>query len=192
MDDSGAKMGESRRQWMVVGGVLLLLAALVGLGWANRGRFLPVEVGSRAPGFAATDLRGRPVSLDGAIDGESVVLLNIWATWCGPCRAEMPSMQRLHDRLADEGLRIVAVSVDDPRLPSGADAEGVAAFARDLGLTFPIWLDPTGEVQRLYWTTGVPESFLIDRDGRIVRKVIGATEWDDPATVELVRRLLEG
>lgn len=103
-------------------------------------------------------------------------------------------MERLYRALRPEGLRIVAVSID--AAPGGVDADGreggdVPAFAREFGLTFDIWRDPAGNTRRDYRTTGVPESFLVDRGGRIVKKVIGATEWDDPATVELVRRLLK-
>jgi cytochrome c biogenesis protein CcmG/thiol:disulfide interchange protein DsbE len=184
-------MGSKSRQWWIVGSVVLLLAALVGAGWLVRHRFLPVEVGSQAPGFTAHDLQGRPVALED-LRGE-VVLLNIWATWCAPCREEMPSMQRLHERLGAQGLRVVAVSVDGAspteRL-AGAPEKVVGDFARELGLTFPIWLDPSGEVQRTYRTTGVPESFVIDRNGTIVKKVLGATEWDSEANVELFSRLL--
>ena len=182
----------SRRQWIVVAVVVAAMAALIGVGWAARSRFLPVEVGSSAPQVKATDVRtGRPMELS-SLRGQ-VVLLNIWATWCGPCQQEMPSMQRLYDALRPEGLRIVAVSID--AAPGKLDPDGrmggdVAGFARELGLTFDIWQDPGGAIRRDYRTTGVPESFLVDRGGRIVKKVIGATEWDDPATVELIRRLL--
>ncbi|HEX8431234.1 MAG TPA: TlpA disulfide reductase family protein, partial [Longimicrobium sp.] len=106
-------MSENRRQWIFVGSVVALLVVLVGAGWFARDRFLPVDVGSAAPAFRATDMAGRPVSL-GDLEGE-VVLLNIWATWCGPCRAEMPSLQRLHEQLAPRGLKVVAVSVDAAR-----------------------------------------------------------------------------
>jgi cytochrome c biogenesis protein CcmG, thiol:disulfide interchange protein DsbE len=186
-------MAESnRRQWMVVGAVVLLLAALVGAGWTLRDRFLPVEVGSRAPEVAATDMNGEEVRLSG-LRGQ-VVLLNIWATWCPPCRQEMPSMERLHRELGDEGLKIVAVSVD--AAPGQVDATGkpggdVDAFAREMGLTFAIWWQPSGQIGRAYRTTGIPETFLIGKDGRIVKKVIGATEWDSPTNVELIRRLLK-
>lgn len=103
-------------------------------------------------------------------------------------------MQRLYERLGPEGLRMVAVSID--ATPGKADAAGrtggdVAAFAKEYGLTFDIWHDPSGKIQRTYRTTGVPESFVIDRRGTIVKKVIGATEWDSQATVALFRRLLE-
>jgi thiol-disulfide isomerase/thioredoxin len=182
----------NRRQWIIVGVVVALLAGLVGAGWLARGRFLPVEVGSTAPEVAATDLRGRPVRLS-QLRGE-VVLLNIWATWCGPCQQEMPSMERLYRTLRPEGLRMVAVSIDaragQPD-PDGRPGGDVAAFTREFGLTFDIWQDPSGAITRDYRTTGVPESFLVDKRGKIVKKVIGATEWDDPATVALIRRLLK-
>lgn len=185
-------MSESRKQWIVVASVVALLAALVGVGWANRGSFLPLDVGSDAPDFRATDAAGRPVSL-ADLRGQ-VVLLNIWATWCGPCRAEMPSLQRLHQQLGPEGLRVIAVSVD--AAPGTLDASGnaggdVAAFGRQYGLTFPLWREPSGAIQRAYRTTGIPESFVIGRDGSIRKKVIGATEWDDATNVELIRRLLK-
>jgi cytochrome c biogenesis protein CcmG/thiol:disulfide interchange protein DsbE len=185
-------MVKINRQWWIVGGILLLLLILVGVGWTVRDRFLPVEVGTSAPNFTATDLQGRPISL-ADLRGE-VVLLNIWATWCPPCRAEMPSMQRLYERLGPEGLRVVAVSIDaapGTRDPGGRLGGNVREFVEEYGLTFDIWRDPTGEIQQAYRTTGVPESFVVDRDGTIIKKVIGATEWDSEANVELIRRLLE-
>lgn len=102
-------------------------------------------------------------------------------------------MQRLHERLGPEGLRVIAVSVDAE--PGALDLSGnrggdVGAFAREMGLTFDLWRDPEGGIQRTYRTTGVPESFVIGRDGTIIKKVIGATEWDSPANVELIRREL--
>ena len=178
------------RQWWIVGSFVLLLVGLAAAGWTVRDRFLPVEVGTEAPDFAARDMQGRPVALED-LRGE-VVLLNIWATWCGPCRDEMPSMQRLHEQLEDEGLRVVAVSVDGASPTEAGDPRKlVGDFVREMGLDFPVWLDPSGRIQQTYRTTGVPESFLIDRHGTIVKKVIGATEWDSEANVELVRRLLK-
>ncbi|HEX6041795.1 TlpA disulfide reductase family protein [Longimicrobium sp.] len=179
------------RQWGFVGGVVVLLALLLGAGWMVRDRFLPVDVGSRAPNFTATDLQGRPVKLED-LRGQ-VVLLNIWATWCGPCRDEMPSMERLQQELGPRGLKIVAVSVDaapGAAAPGGQVGGDVAKFAEQLGLTFTIWHDPSGGIQRTYRTTGVPESFVIDRNGVIQKKVIGATEWDTGSHPELLRRLL--
>ena len=143
-----------------------------------------IEVGGKAPAFHATDLRtGRPAAL--ADYRGKVVLLNVWATWCQPCRVEMPSMERLHNKLAGTDFRIVAVSVDKD------DSTVVNAFVRELGLTFDILHDQTGAIQGIYQTTGVPESFVIDRDGVIVKKVIGAVEWDGPVNEALIRRLLD-
>jgi cytochrome c biogenesis protein CcmG, thiol:disulfide interchange protein DsbE len=180
------------RQWWVVGGAVFILVALVTMGWTVRDRFMPVEVGTRAPNIAAADLDGRPVQLTD-LRGQ-VVLLNVWATWCPPCREEMPSMQRLHDRFAEEGLRVVAVSIDSEpgqrllSVPPGGDVRG---FVEQYGLTFDIWRDPAGEIQRIYRTTGVPETFVIDRHGGIVKKVIGATDWYSQSNQDLIRRLLE-
>lgn len=181
----------SRRGTLWSAAAAVVLGGLLLAGWLARDDFLPVEVGSQAPAFAATDLTGRPVSLE-QLRGE-VVLLNVWATWCPPCRDEMPSMQRLHERLHESGLRVVAVSVDAASGGFGAGGQpggDVAAFVKEMGLDFTIWRDPEGDVERAYRTTGVPESFVIDRDGTIVKKVIGGTEWDTPANVELFERLL--
>jgi cytochrome c biogenesis protein CcmG, thiol:disulfide interchange protein DsbE len=180
------------RQWFLVGGIVAVLIGLVGAGWLVRDRFLPVEVGTRVPDFSARDLSGEEVSLSD-LEGE-VILLNIWATWCPPCREEMPSMQRLHEELGPEGLRIVAVSVDVA--PGMLDASGnvggnIAEFAREMGLTFAIWHDPSGRVQQAFRSSKVPESFVIDRSGYIVKKDIGGVIWDTDARIDLFRRLLE-
>jgi thiol-disulfide isomerase/thioredoxin len=181
------------RQWWVVGSILGLIAILIGAGWLVRDRFAPVEVGSEAPDFMATDITGRPVRL-ADLEGE-VVLLNIWATWCAPCREEMPSMQRLYEDLGPRGLRIVAVSIDAERGSvdrAGNSGGDVEAFGRSMDLTFPLWRDPMGNITRVYRTTGVPESFVIDRRGAIIKKVIGPTDWNSAANRELFLRLLEG
>jgi peroxiredoxin len=181
-----------KRQWILVGTIVAALVVLVGAGWLVRDRFLPVEVGTSAPDFVASDLQGNPVSL-ADLRGQ-VVLLNIWATWCPPCREEMPSMERLYRAVGPEGLRVVAVSIDADggKIDESGHAGGdIAAFAKEMDLTFTIWHDPKGSIQRTYRATAVPESFLIDRDGTIIKKVIGGTEWDSPATIDLVRRQLK-
>jgi len=185
-------MARRNRQWWAVAAFGALLVGLLAAGWTVRDRFLPVEVGSRAPEVVATDSTGRPVRLSD-LRGQ-VVLLNVWATWCVPCQVEMPSMERLYRRFRGEGLRIVAVSID--AAPGELGAMGYAggdpaAFARDLGLTFDIWRQPSARIQRDYRATGVPESYLIGRDGRVAKKVVGATEWDDSTRVALIRRLLK-
>ena len=172
-----------KKQWLVVAAVLVVLSAGAVLGARLAPDIFPVEVGSKAPSFRAVDVAtGDSVSLD-SLRGE-VVLLNIWATWCAPCREEMPSMERLHAELGPRGLRVVAVSVDT----DGADQ--VRAFRDEYRLSFTIFQDRTRSIERTYQTTGVPETFVINRDGRIVKKVIGAYDWSSPAAKELIERLL--
>lgn len=173
--------------WAAVGA-----AAVVLLAWMGRESYQPVITGSEAPEFSARTLEGEQVSL--ADYGDQVILLNIWATWCAPCREEMPSMQRLYDEFEDEDFEILAVSVD--ARPGERDAAGnpggdLAAFADEFGLTFPILHDPAGDIQRIYQTTGVPETFLIGKDGIIYKKVAGGTHWDADVNKGLVRRLLD-
>jgi peroxiredoxin len=173
-----------RQQWAVVGAVVALLA--LGLFAATRilgDELFPVSVGSPAPDFRAETIDSTPVARTLADYKGQVVLLNIWATWCVPCRVEMPSMQALHQALGPQGLRIVAVSVDDP----GA-AEAIREFTKEYGLTFEVLHDATGRIRTQYQTTGVPETFVIGRDGVIRRKVIAAANWNSPDN----RRLLAG
>lgn len=169
------------------------LGALFLAAWLNRDRFAPVDVGSRAPPFEAVDREGRTVRL--ADFRGRVVLLNLWATWCPPCKKEMPSMQRLYEQMGGEGFEIVAVSVDAQlgRTDVGGRPGGdVWAFADSLGLSFTILHDPSGRIQETYQAMGVPASVVIGRDGIIYKKVIGATEWDAPEHRALIARLLEG
>jgi len=165
--------------------------AIVATAWFGRDRFTPLGPGARAPEFTFTDLDSRPVSLSD-FRGK-VVLVNVWATWCAPCRAEMPSMERLYQAMAGRDFEILAVSIDRPegqQDSSGNPGGNLRTFVEGMGLTFPILHDPAGRIQLLYQTTGVPESFLIGKDGTIYRKVIGAVEWDYPQWMELVERLV--
>jgi peroxiredoxin len=183
----------SRRSWISIGFFLTLTGLVVLMAWLNQDQLYSVEVGGPAPEFSAFDLQGTPVSL-GDYRG-SVLLLNIWATWCTPCKAEMPSIQRLYQDIDDDDFQVLAVSID--RAPSDDDRSNplggkLRAFADSLGLTFPILHDPSGEIATNFRTTGVPESFVLDRHGVILRKITGPTEWDAPQNVEFIQRLLEG
>jgi cytochrome c biogenesis protein CcmG, thiol:disulfide interchange protein DsbE len=177
------------------GTIIVVVGALVlgGLIWVNRDRFTPLDVGSRAPDYAALTLVGDTVEL-ASFRGD-VVLLNIWATWCPPCVREMPALQRLHEELEPQGLRIIAVSVDAAVGALGAFGQpggDVAEFRDDFGITFTVLHDPSGRIQSLYQVNGLPTTYLIDRDGRIRRKVLGAAEWDEPRFADDIRRILEG
>ena len=184
----GARGGIRVPYWLAVG----VGVAVVAVAWVQRSRVEPVVAGYPAPDFEVLDVRGNPVTL--ADFRGKVVLLNVWATWCGPCRKEMPSMQALYDAFSRDDFEIAAISIDaavgdtDSAGNPGGDPQ---AFARQLGLTFPVLLDPAGGIQRTYRTSGVPESFLIGMDGIIYKKVAGDTAWDSEANVGLVRRLIE-
>lgn len=178
-------MTSSRRQWIVVGAIVGVLV----LGAAALVRFGPridgVEVGKRAPDFAAVRLvEGDSIRFREHYAGQ-VTLVNIWATWCIPCRTEMPAIEKLHQELGPKGLRVVAVSVDE-------NIADVRSFVSELGLTFDILHDPNATIQRIYQTTGVPETFLLDQNGVIVKKVIGEHPWSSPANQRIVAGLLGG
>ena len=173
------------RPWLLVGLVVSSLA----IGATILTRYGPdveqVAVGTRAPDFHAVDLAtGDSVSLRSRYRG-AVTLVNVWATWCEPCRIEMPAMERLYHSLAAEGFKIAAVSIDE------GPPEDVRAFGKDLGLTFDLLQDRSTKVQQIYQTTGVPESFLLNRDGIIVKRVIGAHDWNSPVNRTLITRLLD-
>lgn len=173
-----------KRQWLMV----LAIVSGLGLGaWALVAfgpRIEGVEVGRRAPDYTAVNIAGGDsVSLRDRYSGK-VTLVNIWATWCIPCRVEMPAMEQLYQELGPKGFRIAAVSVDEGSI------EDVRAFARDLDLTFDILHDRSGMIQRAYQTTGVPESFLLDEQGIIVRKVIGEHPWASAMNRRIVAQLL--
>jgi peroxiredoxin len=175
----------NRGQWIAVGVILGALGFGLGAAWLLTPEIGRVEPGSKAPDATMVTLDGRDtVSVD-EFRGQ-VVLLNVWATWCAPCEQEMPSIQRLHNELGKQGLKVVAVSVDQ------GDAESVQRWIDERNLTFTVLHDRTGRIQQIYQTTGVPESWVLDREGTIVKKVIGATEWDHPAQKALFRRLLGG
>ena len=171
------------RRWSIAIGAVMALVFATALAVKLRPQIDLIGAGSRAPEFHARNLRtGRPATL--ADYRGRVVLLNVWATWCEPCRVEMPALERLQRVLAGPDFTVVGVSVDH------GDSSTVTAFARELGLSFDILQDQSGAIQQIYQTTGVPESFVIDRDGIIVKKVIGPEEWDGPVNEALVRRLI--
>ncbi|CAN5363454.1 hypothetical protein BH24GEM3_BH24GEM3_14980 [soil metagenome] len=166
--------------------VVLLVPALTGCGGegeAGGRQFRSVAAGDPAPAFAAATLDGDTLSL-AALQGEAV-LLNIWATWCLPCREEMPGLQRLHEELGEQGLRVVGVSID-----SRGASRDVRDFLASHGISFTILHDPEERVTRAFRTTGVPETFLIDRQGRIVRRWIGLFDPTSEDTRSSVREAL--
>jgi cytochrome c biogenesis protein CcmG, thiol:disulfide interchange protein DsbE len=176
----------ARRQWVAVGVAAAIVAAGAVAAHALLGReFALVTVGSRAPNFRAQTLDTPPHTKSLADYSGRVVMLNIWATWCAPCREEMPSLEVLQRAYGPRGLAIVAVSVDD------SDATAVVrGFVREYGLTFDVLHDASGSVRDIYQTTGVPETFVIARDGTIRKKAALAQNWASPGNQSLIEQLL--
>jgi len=171
------------KNWLVMLGVFGGIGVLA---WIGLQQTTPLKsatpkptVGIVAPSFELLDLAGK---MQGLPEGE-VVLLNFWATWCPPCREEMPSMQALHEKFKDQGLKIIAVSVD-------AKVSSVQKFIQDHALTFEVLHDDQGEVSRQYGVFRYPETFIIGRDGKVRLFKLGAAKWMDAQYVELVETLL--
>ncbi len=123
------------------------------------------EVGKLAPDFQLENLEGQPISLSD-LRGKPV-LLNFWATWCPPCRAEMPYLQQLYEEWSDKGLEVLAIDI-------GESPSKVKEFLQSQGLSLPVLLDAKENVAREYNITGIPTTFFIDKDGTIQVKIIGA------------------
>lgn len=151
----------------------LTLAACAG---DDNVRARPLEIGQTAPDYSAVSLTGDSVSL-AQLRGR-VVLLNVWATWCHPCREEIPVLQALHARYASRGLELVGVSVD----ARGEEAT-IREFATDFRMTYPLWLDPDERVQSTFLAIGVPATFLIDRDGVLRWRHVGPVRAEDTTLV---------
>ena len=139
------------------------------------------RIGKPLADFTLPDLQGRSVQL-AALRGK-VVFVNVWATWCPPCVEEMPTIQQLYERLHSRGLEILAVSLD------ALGAQVVAPFVQSRHLSFPTLLDSKNLLQRLYRTTGVPESFIVDKRGILMRQSGGATGLGPSAAPGAVRAL---
>jgi peroxiredoxin len=175
------------RRQLAVG--LVVLGVVIGVAYGAtrylRKELFPVELGSKAPDFTASTLDSVPREKRLADYRGKVLMINVWATWCLPCRVEMPSIEALNKAYASKGLKIVAVSIDDP----GTDAT-IRAFVKQYGLTFEVLHDPTKRISDLYDITGYPETFIVGKDGVIRKKLMSATDWNSPEARALVDRLL--
>lgn len=143
-----------------IASTLIAGLALASAACAGEDAFRPVAVGEPAPAFAAATLQGDTLSLDDF--SGSPTLVNIWATWCAPCRQEMPEIEELYREYRDEGFQVVAVSIDN----RGA-TDQILEFIEEMGTSFTILHDAEQRITRDYQTIGVPESFLIDGKGVI-------------------------
>jgi len=166
-----------------VGIVAAVVAAAFGYVYLAENKGYALKKGSEVPGFRLPSLAGGEVDLRS--QRGKVVVLNFWATWCPPCVAEMPSLERLHRALSPEGLSVVTVSTDE-------DEADLRRFVSEHALTLPVLKDPGGRVAGEYRTTGYPETFVLDREGRLLEHVVGPDEWDSPERIAGLRRLLGG
>ena len=146
------------------------------------GAFIPASPLLPAPAISFVDLAGNTVSL--AEFTGKIVLVNLWATWCEPCLREMPSLERVQSRLGDK-LAVVAISEDH------GGSKTVDPFIDKLGLkSVKVYLDPKSAIERAFKVQGLPTSFLIDREGRVLGRVEGAAEWDAPKLLEVLKSFL--
>jgi cytochrome c biogenesis protein CcmG/thiol:disulfide interchange protein DsbE len=178
------------RNFIIRGSVTAGLAVLLFLGWLHRDRFAPIETGTTAPAFTAHALDGRPVSLQD-FKGK-VVVLNVWATWCEPCRYEMPALDRMYQQLASNGVVVLGVSIDVTKGQTdglGNMGGDVAEFVKEYKLTFPVAVDPEQKIKQRYGITGLPTTFIIGKDGKVVEKRLGPAKWDEPPYIDKIRAL---
>lgn len=176
------------RQQLGVVAIVLVAVAAIGFGITRvlGNELTPLGAGTRAPDFHAVTLDTPPVQKSLADYKGQVVLINIWATWCQPCRVEIPSIERLYQTYGPRGLKVVAVSVDDP-----GTEPAIRAFVRDMRMSFQVLHDPTGGIERAYQATGYPETVIVGKDGVIRKKIAGATDWDSEGNRRLIEHLLE-
>jgi thiol-disulfide isomerase/thioredoxin len=181
-------------KWTVAAAsILLLLAPTLGAAdegeadmpdRAKLGEFVPSTQPYPAPAISLADTSGHSVELS-ELQGK-LVIVNLWATWCGPCLREMPSLERLQSRL---GERVAVLAISEDR----GGNKSVEPFIAKLGLkSVKIYIDPKSEVGHAFGVRGLPTSFLIDREGKVLGRVEGAAEWDSPKILGVLEPLLSG
>lgn len=173
------------RTILTIGSAAAVVAVIFSATRLLTSEMFTIEPGGKAPAFSALSLDEPPRTRSMNDFRGQVVLLNVWATWCEPCRVEMPSIEALHKALGPSGLKVVAVSVDE----KGFEKQ-IRDFKAQYGLTFEILYDPEGNIREQYQTTGYPETFIIGKDGLIRRKLIGATDWNSTGNRALIEHLL--
>src|SRR5213594_1786087 len=182
---SQAEPAPARSNKLVIVLVSIAILALVfGLVWMQSSKYEPLTVGKVAPDFHLPDLNDKELRLSD-FRGK-VVFLNFWATWCKPCREEMPSMEILYKNFEKDGLVILAISID--RVTTKKD---IPPFVKALNLTFPILIDSWGQTDKRYKLMGVPETYIIDQQGILREKVIGPRDWTVLDNLQVVTQLLK-
>jgi cytochrome c biogenesis protein CcmG/thiol:disulfide interchange protein DsbE len=179
-----ASQSPVRRQLVVAVVGLAILALAFGIVWMQSSKFEPLVVGMTAPDFSLPDLEGKTRQLSDYRG--KVVFLNFWATWCKPCKEEMPSMQLMWENFKSEDFVILAVSMD--RVTTKKD---IPPFVENMKLTFPILTDSWGQTDKRYKLMGVPETYIIDQDGILRETIIGPRDWTVKESMAAIVQLLK-
>jgi peroxiredoxin len=166
---------------------LFLLIALVGYSELIENRMQKIGLkalkkDTKIIDFELDDVGGTPVKLS-SYKGK-VVFLNFWATWCPPCRDEMPSMQKLYDKFKNRGLEIVAVDLQE-------DVKSVKAFLEKYSLTFTVLLDKAGKIGAAYGARSIPTTYIIDRESNVIGGAVGGRDWYTPEVIEFFEVFLD-
>ena len=169
--------------FLSIAGLLVLWLLQRNSSYDDSGQQASMRIGRPAPDFRFPGLDGKMVGLSD--HRGKIVLVNIWATWCPSCVDEMPSMEKLYQKLKGEDFEILAVSIDS------LGEMVVAPFMKKYKLTFPALIDSAGTIRIRYRTTGVPESFIIDKNGILVKKIIGARDWNHPDAIRFFHDLIK-
>jgi cytochrome c biogenesis protein CcmG, thiol:disulfide interchange protein DsbE len=175
------------RKQLAIGLLVVGITGVIAFGAVKylRKELFPVQLGSKAPNFTAVTLDSIPREKSLADYRGQVVMINVWATWCLPCRVEMPSIEALYRDYGPKGLKVLAVSIDDP----GTD-ETIRSFVKQYGLTFEVLHDPKAKISETYDILGYPETLIVGKDGVIRKKLRSAVDWNSPESRALVERLL--
>lgn len=185
MESPSTQAGPGMSKMRIIAAALAVLGLAFTIVWTQSSKYEPLVVGKPAPDFdlpilddskrvRLSDYRGK------------VVFLNFWATWCKPCKEEMPSMEVLYKHFEKEGLVVLAVSID--RVTTKKD---IPPFVTSLGLTFPILIDSWGQTDKRYKLMGVPETYIIDQQGILREKVIGPRDWTRLDSLQVLTGLLK-
>jgi len=163
---------------------IIILVVTFGIVWLQSAKYEPLTVGKEGPDFSLPNLDETTVRLSDYRG--KVVFLNFWATWCKPCREEMPSMEVLYRNFERDGLVVLAISID--RVTTKKD---IPPFIKSLNLTFPVLVDSWGQTDKRYKLMGVPETYIIDQQGILREKIIGPRDWTVLDNLQTITGLLK-
>jgi cytochrome c biogenesis protein CcmG, thiol:disulfide interchange protein DsbE len=184
LTDQMATQGRPRSKAVIAVASVVILSVAFAIVWLQSAKYEPLTVGKEAPDFSLPNLDDKTVRLSDYRG--KVVFLNFWATWCKPCREEMPSMEVLYKNFERDGLVILAVSID--RVTTKKD---IPPFVKGLGLTFPVLIDSWGQTDKRYKLMGVPETYIIDQEGILREKLIGPRDWTVLDNLKVITGLLK-